>query len=295
MEKDINYYLNLPYTRELIPEPEGGWFVRVKELPGCMSQGDTPGEAMEMINDAMALWLETALDHEMSIPEPRMDEDYSGKFVARLPKSLHRKCVEHADQDEVSLNQWVVSALSEAVGLAWNQSLVQTEISAEPRSDYPEWPGLSDAIIHILQDVGYDIDAGRYDERLFVAWLENNLAEIHECNKTGDYEQALSCAQPLIDVLSAHQERSPIVRMLVDLIKEQSILISQAQALKQSFFIERNRTAEIKALLSNNYHTKTQSGNFEINFIEKRFLSKSESVTRETQKYHYEAERFLDE
>ncbi|MDY6847179.1 MAG: toxin-antitoxin system HicB family antitoxin [Chloroflexota bacterium] len=118
MEKNIKYYLDLPYTRELIPEPEGGWFVRIKELPGCMSQGDTPEEAMGMISEAMVLWLETALDHGMTIPEPRLDEDYSGKFVVRLPKSLHRKCVEHADQDDVSLNQWVVSALSEAVGVA---------------------------------------------------------------------------------------------------------------------------------------------------------------------------------
>ena len=295
MEKDINYYLNLPYTRELIPEPEGGWFVRVKELPGCMSQGDTPEEAMEMINDAMALWLETALDHDMAIPEPRMDEDYSGKFVARLPKSLHRKCVERADQDEVSLNQWVVSALSEVVGLAWNKRLAQTEIPAVPVSDYPEWPGLSDAVIHILQDVGYDIDAGRYDERLFVGWLANNLADIHECNKTGDYEQALSCAQPLIDVLSAHQERNPIVRMLVDLIKEFSDLINRAHVLTQKVFIEENRTAQIKALISRNYQTKITKLNYEPDFAEEKMLSKGEYTIREVQECPYEAERYINE
>lgn len=117
MEKNIKYYMDLPYTRELIPEPEGGWFVRVKELPGCMSQGDTPEEAMAMIADAMALWLETALDHGMAIPEPRTDEDYSGKFVVRLPKSLHRKLVEQAEEDGVSLNQWIVAALAEMVGI----------------------------------------------------------------------------------------------------------------------------------------------------------------------------------
>lgn len=116
MEKNIEYYKSLPYTRELIPEPEGGWFVRVKELPGCMSQGDTPEEAMAMITDAMEGWLEVALDHDMTIPEPRLDEAYSGKFVVRLPKSLHRKCVEQADQDGVSLNQWIVATLAETIG-----------------------------------------------------------------------------------------------------------------------------------------------------------------------------------
>lgn len=71
MEKNIEYYLGLPYTRELIPEPEGGWFVRIKELPGCMSQGDTRDEAMEMIEDALRGWLEVQLRAGAVIPKPR--------------------------------------------------------------------------------------------------------------------------------------------------------------------------------------------------------------------------------
>ena len=116
MEKTLEDYLRLPYTRELIPEPEGGWFVRIKELPGCMSQGETPVEAMNMIEDAMAGWIESALAHGTPIPEPRGDEAFSGKFVVRVPKSMHRKLADSAEEDGVSLNQWIVAALSEAVG-----------------------------------------------------------------------------------------------------------------------------------------------------------------------------------
>ncbi len=115
MNKSIEYYLSLPYTRELIPEDNGGWFVRIKELPNCMSQGETPEEAIRMIDDAMLGWLEVELKEGEPIPEPREDEDYSGKFNTRVPKSLHRKLVEIAEADGVSLNQWIVSALSEAV------------------------------------------------------------------------------------------------------------------------------------------------------------------------------------
>ncbi len=32
MEKNIDYYMNLPYTREMVPDPEGGWFIRVKNF-----------------------------------------------------------------------------------------------------------------------------------------------------------------------------------------------------------------------------------------------------------------------
>ena len=53
MEKDVNYYLSLPYTREIIPDPDVGWGVQIKELPGCMSQGKTVEEALRMIEDAM--------------------------------------------------------------------------------------------------------------------------------------------------------------------------------------------------------------------------------------------------
>ena len=116
MRKTIEDYLGLPYTRELIPEPEGGWFVRIKELPGCMSQGDTPEEAMDMIEDAMTGWLETALAHGQAIPEPRHDEDFSGKFVVRVPKSMHRRLSDAAQADGVSLNQWIVAALASALG-----------------------------------------------------------------------------------------------------------------------------------------------------------------------------------
>ncbi|MEW6504842.1 MAG: type II toxin-antitoxin system HicB family antitoxin [Chloroflexota bacterium] len=78
MLKDISYYMNLPDTRELIPEPEGGWFVRIKELPGCMSQSETPEEAMQMIEDVMHGWLEVELKRGSPIPEPRPEEEYSG-------------------------------------------------------------------------------------------------------------------------------------------------------------------------------------------------------------------------
>jgi antitoxin HicB len=118
MNRKIEYYLALPYTRELIPEPEGGWFVRVKELPGCMSQGDTVDEAMLMIEEAMRGWLESELENGKTIPEPRPEEEYSGKFIVRVPKSLHRKLAEISGSEGVSLNQWINTTLAEAVGSA---------------------------------------------------------------------------------------------------------------------------------------------------------------------------------
>jgi antitoxin HicB len=116
MEKTIEYYLNLPYTIELRGEPEEGWFVRVRELPGCMSEGDTAEEALMMIREAMHLWLEVAVEEGDAIPEPRAEEEYSGKFVVRVPRSLHRELVATAEREGVSLNQYINVALAGAVG-----------------------------------------------------------------------------------------------------------------------------------------------------------------------------------
>jgi antitoxin HicB len=116
MKKKIGDYLKLPYTRELVPEPEGGWFVRIKELPGCISQGDTPQEALAMIDDALRGWLEVALQHGEQIPQPREETDYSGKFMLRLPRWLHRRLVEMAQQEGVSLNHYLNTILAASAG-----------------------------------------------------------------------------------------------------------------------------------------------------------------------------------
>lgn len=116
MEKTLDYYKNLPYTIELRQDPEEGWFARVKELQGCMSQGDTAEEAIAMIREAMELWLEVALEEGLPIPEPRSEEDYSGKFVVRVPRSLHRELAERAKREGVSLNQYINVALARATG-----------------------------------------------------------------------------------------------------------------------------------------------------------------------------------
>ncbi|MBI3160710.1 MAG: toxin-antitoxin system HicB family antitoxin [Chloroflexi bacterium] len=44
-------------------------------------------------------------------------DDYPGKFVVRVAKSLHRRLAEAAAEDDVSLNQYVVTALASAVGM----------------------------------------------------------------------------------------------------------------------------------------------------------------------------------
>lgn len=116
MNKPIDYYLGLPYTIQMIPD-EGGWFASVKELPGCMSDGDTPDHAMAMVRDAMRAWIETCLEDGEPVPEPRELEAFSGKLLVRVPASLHRSLTEDAANEGVSLNQHINVVLARSAGV----------------------------------------------------------------------------------------------------------------------------------------------------------------------------------
>ena len=117
--KNLEYFLALPYKTEILQDFDSdnpGWVARVVDLPGCMTQADSFAELEDMIEDAKRAWIDTALEDGVEIPEPRAREEYSGKFIVRVPKSLHRKLVETAEQESVSLNQYVSTTLAEAVG-----------------------------------------------------------------------------------------------------------------------------------------------------------------------------------
>jgi antitoxin HicB len=111
----LEYYLNLQYPVTLYPDPEGGYVAQIKDLPGCLTQGETLEETMTNIQEGRELWISTAYAHSDDIPLPSNDDNYSGKLLVRMPKSLHRRLAETAENEGVSLNQYIVSLLSAAV------------------------------------------------------------------------------------------------------------------------------------------------------------------------------------
>ena len=114
--KPLEYYLGLKYPATFEEAPEGGYFIQIEDLPGCYAQGETVEEAKEMIEIARRMWLEVAYEDGQDIPEPRSQQEYSGKFNVRVPRGLHRKLDQMAKREGVSLNQFLVSTLSIAVG-----------------------------------------------------------------------------------------------------------------------------------------------------------------------------------
>jgi len=89
---------------------ETTWSAEIPELPGCIGAGDTPFEALLALEDARKSWIEIALLEGKKIPEPAAGDifNYSGKFTLRLPKTLHKELAERAEQESVSLNQYLL-------------------------------------------------------------------------------------------------------------------------------------------------------------------------------------------
>ena len=108
----LDEYLALEYPFNAIADPDGGWVIEFPDLPGCLSQADTPDEIGSMAEEARRVWIKTTYADNGDIPLPSYPEEYSGKFNVRLPRSLHRRLAEGAAREGVSLNQYLSSLVA---------------------------------------------------------------------------------------------------------------------------------------------------------------------------------------
>jgi len=117
LTKDLEYYAKLPYTiiLERYDDQGGYWVARIVELPFCLIHGNTPEEALKEIEEVKLDWIQSNLEDGRPIPEP-VDHQYSGEIRMRMPPTLHRLLTYRAMAEEVSLNQFMVMALTRAVG-----------------------------------------------------------------------------------------------------------------------------------------------------------------------------------
>lgn len=113
---DIVEYMRLPYTitiRHIEDESGGYFYATVLELDGCQSSGDTYQEAYERIQEAMEGFIETKLEGGFEVPLPTApQQDYSGKMLLRMPKTLHQRLALEAKLEGISLNQYALYKLA---------------------------------------------------------------------------------------------------------------------------------------------------------------------------------------
>ena len=111
--KTIEYYMNITNGLDLVTESaEAGFVASYPELRGCLTSGETAEAALKNALDCKREWLAAALEDGYEIPEPASNEEYSGQFKLRLPKSLHRALAENSKREGISMNQYCLYLLT---------------------------------------------------------------------------------------------------------------------------------------------------------------------------------------
>lgn len=117
MSHDTAYFMALPYTIVLKKDEDGDFVGRIAELQGCVAHGVTEAAALRSLRRMQELWIQDCIEAGSTVPLPNEEVPLpSGKWVQRVPRSLHKRLAEKARREDVSLNQLVTSILAEALG-----------------------------------------------------------------------------------------------------------------------------------------------------------------------------------
>jgi antitoxin HicB len=115
--------LEYPFNiRHLSNEEGGGYLIEFPDLPGCMSDGETIDEAIMNGQEAIKAWILAAKEMNRTIPKAGELESQSGKWVQRVPKSVHLRLVNRAKEEGVSLNTLVITMLAESLGVEYGKN-----------------------------------------------------------------------------------------------------------------------------------------------------------------------------
>lgn len=123
MEKNLNYYMGLPYVVEIKPlttEDGGGFLARIPlfGIQGIVSDGPTIEDALENLEISKEIIFSELLDKGKDIPEPtseKDEQDYSGKILIRMPKWLHHSLSYYSEKNDSSLNSYIITLLASAM------------------------------------------------------------------------------------------------------------------------------------------------------------------------------------
>lgn len=112
--RDLSQY---PFEiRPLTDDEGGGFLISFTDFSECISDGETIEEAIQNGMDALGETIAALESLNLAVPEPGSGGSYSGKFIQRVPKSIHARLALRAKQEGVSMNTLVTSILAENLG-----------------------------------------------------------------------------------------------------------------------------------------------------------------------------------
>lgn len=103
-----------PYIVKPVEQEEYGvnYVVEYLDFPGITGGGDSQEEAVRIANEALDMYMESLESEGKEIPIPT-DFNATGRVTLRLPKSMHIRVIQMAEREGVSLNTYIIDALSQ--------------------------------------------------------------------------------------------------------------------------------------------------------------------------------------
>jgi predicted RNase H-like HicB family nuclease len=112
--KNLDYYLNLPYTYIIEWSDVDGCFLgSIVELERNMTCGQTHEEALSNLKKALVSYVTTSLAHNIEIPEPLKINDFKGNITYRTSKEHHCQLAKQAKLYGKSINAFIEEAIDE--------------------------------------------------------------------------------------------------------------------------------------------------------------------------------------
>ncbi|MDQ7095960.1 type II toxin-antitoxin system HicB family antitoxin [Desulfosporosinus sp. PR] len=135
--------MKLIYPACFYPSEEGGFTVVFPDLPGCVTEGDTLAEAMEMAIDAASGWLLDEVEENKQLPKVSdikniIPDEYENGFVSLIGIDLDEYSQKHgnkavkktltipawlntiAEENNVNFSQVLQNALKDQLNIADN-------------------------------------------------------------------------------------------------------------------------------------------------------------------------------
>lgn len=92
------------------PDDES-YVVKVPELQGCTTHGDTWEEAVQNAREAIAAYISSLEKRKLPVPKPLVEQKFSGKIPLRIDPNLHRDLAVRAHLEGTSLNRYIENKL----------------------------------------------------------------------------------------------------------------------------------------------------------------------------------------
>jgi antitoxin HicB len=103
-------------VRPLAEEDGGGYLISFPDFAECISDGETIEEAIANGRDALKATVAALKAKKLPVPAPNSGGVASGKFVARVPKTVHAQLATRARAEGVSLNTLVLTFIAQGLG-----------------------------------------------------------------------------------------------------------------------------------------------------------------------------------